>query len=315
MHQSAPITFATLALGLWPRQGVARLWAKRENWKSHHMLSRVQRVWGNEPSHSQVNSHVGSWSPKWTLESSEHNCRGQNPLPWKILYIIEKLLKRRCLKWAMWAHFNIQNTSYGQKKGWESNWQFDSWSLKVRNRPDSLVCRWRAVHHWKAFDEGYNFALDLIVIGGLHTKLCTPKVARVPFGSLETKSHLDVAPMERRKVYSKGEGGGFPQVWAMVSLVNPSCAWFVLAPKVLQLCTNHLVLVSRRFVWVIEACQFFLVPSRSSNTPFYPSKVLRDKECASTPYSSIVFSLDSHLSPSRSWERIKGGQLSNVNID
>jgi hypothetical protein len=77
----------------------------------------VQRVWGNEPSHSQVNSHVGSWSPKWTFESSERDCRGQNPLPWGDLYIIENLLKFRCLKWACIAHLNIWNTSYGQKKG------------------------------------------------------------------------------------------------------------------------------------------------------------------------------------------------------
>jgi hypothetical protein len=31
--------------------------------------------------------------------------------------------------------------------------------------------RWRAAHRWKAFDESYNFALDLIPIGGLSTKL------------------------------------------------------------------------------------------------------------------------------------------------
>jgi len=58
-----------------------------------------------------------------------------------------------------------------------------------------------------------------------------------------TKSHLDVGLVERHKLYYKGEGGGFCQVWVVVSLVSPSCLWFVLTPKVLQLCTNHLVLV------------------------------------------------------------------------
>jgi hypothetical protein len=57
--------------------------------------------------------------------------------------------------------------------------------------------------------------------------------------SLGTKSHLDVAPVERRRVYYKGDGGGFPRVRAVVSLVCSSCPWLVLAPKVLQLCTNH----------------------------------------------------------------------------
>jgi hypothetical protein len=47
--------------------------------------------------------------------------------------------------------------------------------------------------------------------------------------------------MERYKVYYNGEGDGFPQVRAMVNLVSPSCLWLVVAPKVLQLCTNHVV--------------------------------------------------------------------------
>ncbi len=46
-------------------------------------------------------------------------------------------------------------------------------------------------------------------------------ISGLPFGSLGTKSHLDVAPMESCKVYYKGEGGGFPQVWAVVSLLIP----------------------------------------------------------------------------------------------
>jgi len=75
------------------------------------------------------------------------------------------------------------------------------------------------------------------------------------------KNHLDVGPVERSRVYYKGEGGGFPQVRAVVSLVCPCCSWFVLAPKVLQLCTNHFVWVVCKPVWVSEACQLFLVPS------------------------------------------------------
>jgi hypothetical protein len=45
-------------------------------------------------------------------------------------------------------------------------------------------------------------------------------ISGLPFGSPETKCHLDVGLMERHKVYYKGEGGGFPQVQAMVSLVS-----------------------------------------------------------------------------------------------
>jgi hypothetical protein len=41
---------------------------------------------------------------QWTFESSEGDYRGQNSLDWKVLYIIEKLLKPRCLKWACMTH-------------------------------------------------------------------------------------------------------------------------------------------------------------------------------------------------------------------
>jgi hypothetical protein len=82
----------------------------------------------------------------------------------------------------------------------------------------------------KNLNEGYNFALDLIIIEGLHAKLWGPKVAGIPtvgisglpFGSPETKCHLDDGPMANHNVYYKGEGGGFPQVWAVVSLVSLS---------------------------------------------------------------------------------------------
>jgi len=75
------------------------------------------------------------------------------------------------------------------------------------------------------------------------------------------KSHLDVGSVASHIVYYKGEGDGFPQIRAVVTLVCPCCPWFVLAPKVLQLCTNHFVWVVCKLVWVNEACQLFLVPS------------------------------------------------------
>ncbi len=47
-------------------------------------------------------------------------------------------------------------------------------------------------------------------------------ISRLSFGSLGTKCHLDVGLVERHIIYYKGEGGGFPQVRVMVSLVSPS---------------------------------------------------------------------------------------------
>jgi hypothetical protein len=133
--------------------------------------------------------------PLWELESTEfleHNCRGQNPLHWRVFYIIGKLLKRRCLEWSRMTHLEIWNTSYGQKKGHESNWQFDSQPLKVEDQLDFLACRWHATCNWKDLDKGYNFGLDLISIRGLHTKLWGSKIMGVPTLAISGDSHLGV---------------------------------------------------------------------------------------------------------------------------
>jgi hypothetical protein len=153
-------------------------------------------------------------------------------------------------------------------------------TTKVRNQPLPDIWFGNATWRWKALDKSYNFALDHIAIRGLFVKLWGSKVPGVPFGTIsglplgspEKNSHLDVGFVENHKIYYKGEGGSFPQVWAVVSLVCSCCPWLVLAPRVLQLCTNHFVWVMCKPMWVTKACQLFLVPSRSSNMPLYLSK-------------------------------------------
>jgi hypothetical protein len=63
----------------------------------------------------------------------------------------------------------------------------------------------------------------------LHPNLWASKVVRasilgiseLPLWSPGTKWHLGVGPMAMHKEYYKGEGDGFPQVRAVVSLVSP----------------------------------------------------------------------------------------------
>jgi hypothetical protein len=160
----------------------------------------------------------GTWESFGTPEDSEFDCRGQNTSPWGVLYTLEKVLKCKCPKWPHMSHLDICSTSYGRKKGRESNWQFDSQPLKVRNWPDLGMCRWSATHRWKALKERYKFALNLIPIRGLSKKLWMPKISGV---QTRTKRHLDVAPVEWCRVYYMGEGGGFPRVRATVSQVSP----------------------------------------------------------------------------------------------
>ncbi len=49
----------------------------------------------------------------------------------------------------------------------------------------------------------------------------TRTISRLLLGNPGIKSHSDVGAAERCKEYYMGEGGGFPRIWAMVSLVSP----------------------------------------------------------------------------------------------
>jgi len=119
---------------------------------------------------------VGDLESSGTPEFSKFDSRGQNTSHWGVLGVIGKVSKRRCRKWPRIGHLDICSLSYGQKKGRESNWQFDSRPLKVRNRalPDLRIesATWR----WKDLNEGYNFGLDLVAIRPQGRELRAPKV-------------------------------------------------------------------------------------------------------------------------------------------
>jgi hypothetical protein len=120
----------------------------------------IGQVWGWIPTLGKSEDLESSGTPEWL----GFDIKAQNPLHWGVLGVIGKVLKRRYRKWPRIGHLDLCSPSYGQKKGRESNWQFDSWPLKVGNRPrpdlqiESARCR------WKDLNEGYNFGLDLVAI-------------------------------------------------------------------------------------------------------------------------------------------------------
>ncbi len=59
---------------------------------------------------------MGTWEYFGTPKTSEFDCRGQNTLHWGVLYIIGKISKCRCRKWACTNHLDIYSTSYGKKE-------------------------------------------------------------------------------------------------------------------------------------------------------------------------------------------------------
>jgi hypothetical protein len=148
----------------------------------------VTPLWGK----CEVTTHTpenGTRESSGTPKNSELDCKGQNTLPWYILDTVGKVSKCRCPKWPRMSHLDICNTSYGWKKGRESNCQ----CVQVKcNTP------------WKVLEESYKFSLDLVPIGGWGEKLWTPEVPGVQtgtisglqFGSPEKKCHSDVGVTE-----------------------------------------------------------------------------------------------------------------------
>ncbi len=87
---------------------------------------------GGEAQHLEK---VRTWSLPGLPNVQSSTGRPKTPRIGVFLVSLEKVLKRRYRKWPRIGHLDICRPSYGQKKGRESNCQFDSRPLKVKNRP------------------------------------------------------------------------------------------------------------------------------------------------------------------------------------
>ncbi len=132
-------------------------------------------------------SKVGDLESFGTPECLEFDSKAQNTSHSGVLGVIGKVLKRRYRKWPRIGHLDICSPSYGQKKGRESNWQFDSRPLKVRNRPLPDLRIESAIRRWKDLDEGYKFGSDLVAIRLRNRELWAPKVLRLHLGQFRDK--------------------------------------------------------------------------------------------------------------------------------
>jgi hypothetical protein len=111
-------------------------------------------------------------------------------------------------------------------------------------------------------------------------EVIVPQSCEIPslgdFGTPGTKSHLDATCRVVQNILYWGRWWLPPESelwWVLWIRGRP---WFVLAPRVLQPCANQLVcwFCAGLLEWV-NCLSLFLVPSRSSSTPLYHSKVLR----------------------------------------
>jgi len=192
------------------------------------------QVWGWSPTLPKL----GIWSPSGLPNVQSSTVGGQNTSHWGVLGVIGKVLKCRCLKWPRIGHLDICSPSYGQKKGRESNWQFDSQPLKVGNRPlpdlriESARCR------WKDLDEGYNFGLDLVAIRPRSRELWAPKVPGLQPGQFRDNLGTPTWESREKEPFGCSLSGALQRIlyggrwWLPLSLgrgesCGPKCPWFV----------------------------------------------------------------------------------------
>jgi hypothetical protein len=195
----------------------------------------------------------GGWSPTLgkseDLESSgtpeclEFDSKAQNTSHWGVLGVIGKVLKRRYRKWPRIGHLDIYSPSYGQKKGRESNWQFDSRPLKVGNRPLPDLRIESAIRRCKDLDEGYKFGLDLVAIRLCSRELWALKVPGLHLGQFRDSNpgvpgvpgKSDIRAWEPRSVTEYTIGSkvvAYSRVRAVVSLVVQSARGLSQHPRV-----------------------------------------------------------------------------------
>jgi hypothetical protein len=181
--------------------------------------------------------------------------QGPNTSHWGVIGVIGKVLKRRYRKWPRIGHLDICSPSYGQKKGRESNWQFDSRPLKVRNRPLLNVRIEIVIRRWKDLDEGYNFGLDLVAIKLGNRELRAPKVPGLQLGQFrdnfgtptwesQEKEPFGCSLSDEMQKILYGGRWWLPPNPGRGESSSPKCPWLVPTPKGVPEC-------ELTFLWLV----------------------------------------------------------------
>jgi len=201
------------------------------------------QVWGWSPTLGKSEDLESSETPK-CLELDNN---AQNTSHWGVLGVIGKVLKRRYQKWPRIDHLDICSPSYGQKKGRESNWQFDSRPQKVGNRPLPDLRIERAIRRWKDLDEGYKFGSDLVAIRPGSRELWAPKVPGLHPGQFRDNFRTPTWESREKEPFGCSLGGVVQRIlyggrwWLPPSpgcgvSRGPKCPWLVPTPKGVSEC-------------------------------------------------------------------------------
>jgi hypothetical protein len=147
------IGVTTITLGSWLNVECKGLRGQENVFGCETYFHKWERMQGMEPNDSQVHSHFGitfvreSWMFKTLVGKTNKIKLGPHDT-------IGKVLKCRCLKCPHIVHLYLICMNYDQKKGRESNWEFDSWS-QIPLEQSSNLRLGHAIHLWKDLFESY----------------------------------------------------------------------------------------------------------------------------------------------------------------
>jgi hypothetical protein len=185
-----------------------------------------------------MSSHFRSWSPDGLSNFQKVIAGVKNTLDQRVLHTIGKLLERKCLKWAHMTHLDTSNTSYGQKKGRESNRQIWLPTTKSWESPQfpcvHVMCNIPLESSWWRLQICFRPHVDQRFA---HKDMAPQSCESPNFGNFGwvLVSWPSTKYTIRGKVVASHKYGPWWVLWVRV------CPCLVCAPKALKLRTNQLV--------------------------------------------------------------------------
>jgi hypothetical protein len=169
---------------------------------------------------------MGTWDSLGTPKSSEFDCKGQKPCIGALFISLKSYRSvdvENGLAWAIWTYAALVVV---KRKGRESNWQFDSRRLLESTRPRCVQVEWGTPLKSSRWELQLCFrhrsdprSKQRVIVLQSYGSRNLSSFRTPPWDSCDKKP-FDVGAVWRHKEYYMGEGGGFPWVWAMVSLMN-----------------------------------------------------------------------------------------------
>jgi len=204
--------------------------------------------------------HLPLWEMefRWTPESSKGDCRGQNSMFWRNIYSIGKLLGLH----HPFGHLKHELWPKERPEVKLAIWLPTTKSQELTQFPYVQI---ECDIPLKSFQQGIQLYFKPHFNRRSARKVMGPKAPKSQESQLWEfqDSHLGVsrqkaiwmwAPWATTKYTIREEVVASPKCKLWWALWVQVCPWFILAPKVLKLCTNHLVLVLCRSMWVVDAC-------------------------------------------------------------